>query len=76
VHDLRDQYAADCVVMIIGGFQFDCRDSLACMRLKGVGFQSLAFCVVRRSASVSNLTFPHELGHNWGCATIVMLMAH
>jgi hypothetical protein len=65
VHDLRNQYAADCVVLIVGGSGSTAGVAWL-LESQGAGFAPLAFCVVRLSASVSNLTFPHELGHNMG----------
>ena len=63
VHDLRNQYAADCVVMLTGGTGSTA--GIAWLYQSG-GFESYAYSVVLRSASVSYFTFAHELGHNLG----------
>lgn len=59
VHTLRNQYGADMVSMIIENGQY-------C----GLGWigpsASYAFTTVNRGCAVSNLSFAHELGHNFG----------
>ncbi len=62
VHALRDAYGADIVALITEtpsdfcGFAF-------IMSPVTTTFEPFAFASVRRSCSVSNLSFPHELGH-------------
>lgn len=62
VHALRDTYAADLVALLVNDFN-------AC----GVGYlapfnESLGFTVTDTGCAVGNLSFPHEIGHNMGCA--------
>jgi hypothetical protein len=65
VHDLRDQFGADIVVLITNtptdfcGFAYIMTDV-------STAFEPFAFANVVRSCSVTNLTFPHELGHIMG----------
>ncbi len=66
VHQLRDQYQADMVALLND-------NSGACgigyiMTTLSNDFASSAFTVTDWSCAVGNLTFPHELGHNQGCA--------
>ena len=66
VHSLRDQYAADMVALL-------CTDGSFCgiaylMTNLSNGFASNAFSVSNLGCAVGNRTFPHELGHNEGCA--------
>jgi hypothetical protein len=66
VHDLRDLYGADACALISNS-------SGACgvaylMTNVSPGFQGSAFSVTVRSCAVGNLTYAHELGHNFGCA--------
>ena len=66
VHGLRDAFGADACALISNS-------SGACgvaylMSNVSNGFQSSAFSVTVRSCAVGNLTFAHELGHNFGCA--------
>lgn len=68
IQTLRDNYAADAVVLItetlqagIAGEAFDIMGTVS------NAFESSAFCVVRRVNAVGNFTFVHELGHLMGC---------
>lgn len=66
VHQLREQYHADMVALLNN-------NSGACgigylMTSLSNGFESSAFTVTKYSCAVGNLSFPHELGHNQGCA--------
>lgn len=59
VHTLRDQYGADMVSLIIENGQY--------CGLGWIGpYAPYAFTVVNRGCAVSNLSFAHELGHNFG----------
>ena len=60
VGTLRDQFAADLVAMLTHGV----RDSCGIAWLFGPGSSS-AFSVTDHRC-MSNLTFPHEIGHNFG----------
>ena len=72
IHLLRDQFAADCVVLLVGSGSGAC--GLAYM-MEAItpSFEDDAFSVVDVHCGSTNLTFPHELGHNMGlrhdCAT-------
>jgi hypothetical protein len=66
VHDLRDQYQADMVCMLVNS-----QDSGACgigylMQNLSHSFARSAFSVVDQ-ACVPGFTVTHELGHNMGC---------
>lgn len=59
IHTLRDTYGADMVSMFIENGQY--------CGLGWIGpYASYAFTVVNRGCAVSNLSFAHELGHNFG----------
>jgi peptidyl-Asp metalloendopeptidase len=59
VHSLRDTYRADMVSMFIENGQY--------CGLGWIGpYSSYAFTTVNRGCAVSNLSFAHELGHNFG----------
>jgi hypothetical protein len=65
VHTLRNQVGADAVSMLLlngGGF---CGRAFI-MRTPSANFASSAFSVVPNNCAVGNLSFPHELGHNFG----------
>ena len=65
VHALRDQYGADFVSLWIS--RSDDAAGLGWLNTtQGTSFARRAFNVCDRRAAVSNLTFPHELGHNMG----------
>jgi hypothetical protein len=66
VHTLRDDYAADEVVLII-----HIQGSLYCgvawfMSNVSTAFESNAFAVVHRACATGYYSFGHELGHNMG----------
>jgi hypothetical protein len=65
-HTLRNLYGADIVSLIVNSATNACGVGYL-MTSVGPSFDSLAFNVTARSC-VSGLTFPHELGHNMGCA--------
>lgn len=64
VHDLRAYFDADMCVLITENLQ-----SNVCGEAYTVANSPYAdaFCVVTRGCSVGNLSFPHELGHLYGC---------
>ena len=64
VHDLREAYAADEVVLLI-------EDFAACglawqMQEVSPDFESYAFAVVNEDCATGNYSFGHELGHTMG----------
>lgn len=61
IHALRDVYAADLCVLIA-----ESSDSRTGMAAAIHANESNAFCVVDRKAAVSNLSFPHAIGHLQG----------
>ncbi|MHC5006234.1 MAG: M12 family metallo-peptidase [Planctomycetota bacterium] len=65
VHDLRDQYAADMVSLIVDDGQY-CGIAWV-MNTVSPAFASSAFSVTTWYCAAANLTFAHELGHNMGC---------
>lgn len=64
VFDLRTYFDADMCVLIVENLQ-----SGICGEAYTVANSSYTdpFCVVTRGCSVGNLSFPHELGHLYGC---------
>jgi hypothetical protein len=65
VHQLRDQYGADFVSLWTN--RSDDSAGLGWInRTQSTSFARSAFNVCLRTAAVSNITFPHELGHNMG----------
>ena len=66
MHTLRNTFGADLVTLFVNSSTNACGIGYL-MTGVGQGFEDLAFNVVARSC-VSGLTFPHELGHNMGCA--------
>jgi hypothetical protein len=66
VHDLRDEYGADMVSLIVDDGQY-CGIAWV-MQNPSPGFASSAFSVTTWYCAAANLTFAHELGHNMGCA--------
>ena len=64
VHDLRAYYDADLCVLVTEQLQ-----SGICGEAWTVANAAYtdAFCVVTRGCAVGNLSFPHELGHLYGC---------
>lgn len=63
IHSLRNQYEADVCVLLVNSFT-DGNNGLAASI--GAQFAS-SFCVINAGAAVSVYTFPHELGHLFGC---------
>jgi parallel beta-helix repeat protein len=61
IHSLRNQYEADVCVLLVNTL-----DNHGYAASTGAEFND-AFCVVRASSAVSYYTFPHELGHLFGC---------
>ena len=65
VHDIRDQYKTDAVVLIVengGGY---CGMAYM-MEVVSHFFEPYAFAVVARSCATGYYSFGHELGHNMG----------
>jgi hypothetical protein len=66
VHALRNQYGADDVAMLVLNSGGSC--GIAYVGSASASFASSAFAVIPNSCAVGNLSFPHELGHNFGLA--------
>lgn len=66
IHHLRDQYGADLVSLLVGGFFGSCGMAHVMINPSPAS-QAQAFSVVNQSCAVGNLTFAHELAHNLGC---------
>jgi hypothetical protein len=64
VHDLRNTYKADIVVLIVGFMVFS--GIAPIMTTPSVAFEDSAFCVVMYSHAYDNRVFTHELGHIMG----------
>lgn len=62
IHFYRNDYDADICVLLVENLN-DC--GLAAV-VANSSFAD-AFCVVARSCATSNLSFPHEIGHLYGC---------
>lgn len=58
VATLRNTYGADVVCLVRRG---------AVGGAAGIGYLPGGFCVVADDYATSNITFPHEVGHNIGC---------
>jgi len=67
VHDLRAEVGADFVALLIAPVGNLCGQAFV-MQTPSASFANSAFSVTRTDCAVGNLTFPHELGHNMGCA--------
>ncbi len=65
VHDLRDQYKADIVVLLVEGDNSYCGVSYSMERVSGA-FESSAFSLISRKCASINHSFAHELGHVMG----------
>ncbi len=65
VHTLREIYSADMVSMVINNYQ-SCGMAYQ-MTYLSPNFADYAFSVVHIGCAVSNHSFAHELGHNFGC---------
>ncbi len=64
VHDLRTYFDADLCLLITENVQSGICGEAYTVANSPYGD---AFCVVTRGCSVGNLSFPHELGHLYGC---------
>ncbi len=64
VHDLRDEYGAD-LVLILGEFSFT--GGLAFLLTTTSGLPEWAFSLVRVQQASWTYTAVHEIGHNMGC---------
>ncbi|HYE96217.1 MAG TPA: M12 family metallo-peptidase [Rubricoccaceae bacterium] len=64
VHTWRNTYGADLVALINNST--DVCGVAYLMDPLNPGFHTSAFSVSTRSCAISNITFPHELGHNFG----------
>jgi peptidyl-Asp metalloendopeptidase len=66
VHTVRNQVGADAVALLtLNGSGGTCGIGFL-MGSLSAGFASNAFSATRWSCAVGNLSFPHELGHNFG----------
>jgi hypothetical protein len=65
-HDLRDEYNADMVALIVADNEYCGLAWL--MQSLSPAFASSAFSVTSWFCAAGNLTLAHELGHNMGCA--------
>lgn len=69
VHNLRDTYKADTVVLLV---EYDKKYWGLAYKMTppyvSNSFNIYAFAVVTRKAITQSYSFPHELGHNMGCA--------
>ena len=65
VHELRDQYKADVVVLFVEGDDLYCGMSYSMETLDN-SFESFAFSVISRKCASINHSFAHELGHVMG----------
>ena len=65
VHDWRDAWGADEVVLIVSGDGIYCGIAFL-MTNVSTGFAGSAFAVVSRSCATGYFSFAHELGHNMG----------
>lgn len=63
--DLREQYGADLIVMLVEGDNSLCGLAFF-MTTVTSSFASSAMSVTRRTCATGNLTFGHEIGHNLG----------
>lgn len=61
IHTLRSTYDADLCALIVNNLDY-CGYADAIL-----ASYSSAFCVVEDGCAVGNLSFPHELGHLYGC---------
>lgn len=66
IHELRNQARADVVSTILENISGACGVANFSMTFGPNAHPGLAFNVTRRDCAVSNLSFPHELGHNQG----------
>lgn len=66
VHTARTQFGADDVAMLTLNGAGGCGIGFVMSGSARANFASNAFNVTRWSCAVGNLSFPHELGHNFG----------
>lgn len=66
VHALRDSLGADEVALLLLNGNGGCGIAYVMQTTPSAGFASYAFSVTRNNCAVGNLSFPHELGHNFG----------
>ena len=64
VHELRDEFGADFVVLLINDGQYCGLAGL--MTFLSAGFESSAFSAVHYSCATGYYSFAHEIGHNQG----------
>jgi hypothetical protein len=67
VHNLRDTYKADTVVLLVEYSKKYWGLAYKMTTLSNI-FEAYAFAVVTRKGVTQSYAFPHELGHNMGCA--------
>ena len=65
VHARRNQVGADTVALLVLNGGGGCGIAYT-MAIVSAGFDVHAFSVIANSCAVGNLSFPHELGHNFG----------
>jgi hypothetical protein len=66
VHGLRNQLGADAVVLLALSGGNGCGVAYMMSTAPSSNFAPYAFGVVANGCAVGNLSFPHELGHNFG----------
>ena len=66
VHKWRNDFSADIVLLIVENMAGATGIAYIHWKRRSAGFESYAFGVIKREASFSNLSFPHELGHIMG----------
>lgn len=66
VASLRTTYGADLVCLVRRGAASGAA-GIGYLGSGAASFSSYAFCVVADDYAASNITFPHEVGHNIGC---------
>lgn len=64
VHELRNTYKADIVVLIVGFMVYSGITNI--MTTRSVSFEDSAFCVVKYDHAYDHRVFTHELGHVMG----------
>jgi peptidyl-Asp metalloendopeptidase len=64
VHDLRNTYKADIVVLFVGFMTYEGISKI--MTHRSVSFEDSAFCVVKYDHSYDHRVFTHEIGHIMG----------
>jgi hypothetical protein len=66
IHDLRDQYGADLVVLLVRASTLYCGLGYMMTSLNSSNFESSAFCIVARTCATGYYSFAHEMGHIMG----------